>query len=399
VSFRLSSEQQLVAACLPPAFGRPGIPVPKRPCDWDLAVELASSQGLVRLFGAGATALSLPIPTSVQTRLRIQRLAADARTRAFVEPLLKQVVGGLVSRGFQPIVLKGAALSYLSYPSSADRSFGDIDVLLPADQVEEAGAFLLAQGFWNRESDPLVRHHLRPYYSNDNPLSVELHFELLAEPGQIKVDLAGARSRARPARLGDVEAQVLSPVDALMLTCAHLAASHRFSFYPLRTMTDVLAITSRCAEAPDWELFLDLVCRAGAKGAMFWPLHLSRLWLGADIPARVVDALAPPAPVRRAVGLLAESGFMLDLHRAGANETLLRLVRTCILHAGFSNARLLPELLREIFPPLEGVASTAGPARSKLGHAAYLARPERIVRSVRSARRLAASIWRTRASE
>src|SRR5436309_36994 len=83
---------------------------------------------------------------------------------------------------------------------------------------------------------------------------------------------AALRARSRATRIAETPARVLAPVDALLLTCVHLAYAHRYRWFALRGLADVLVLAAGRAGELDWRRFVVATGDAGADGAAYWPL-------------------------------------------------------------------------------------------------------------------------------
>jgi hypothetical protein len=377
--------QRAIVACARRIFGCPAPELSELGADWGAAVALAEEQGLEALLEAALCAASWWPSSALRTRLRAHRLVAQRRVATELEPLLTHTLTPLHARGLRPVVLKGAALAYVAFPESTLRSMGDVDILLPANQVECARDALLEAGFWIDQSAIEPTHHLRPMLHASSRLPVELHHRLLIEPHPYRLDLDGMLSRATVRTLGPVQAHVLGAADALLHTCLHLSFAHRYQFTQLRQLVDVLAITTQRVDELEWDLFVRLAVGARAGGAAYWPLELARRWLGAPIPGWVFDRLAPSAPIRRVLRVLYEPSFVLR-GRAPAGPGLAVLYNALVtlsLYDGCSRATQAKAVLRELFPP-PGHLGHLEPrvANSRLQYAAYLVRPLRVARGL-----------------
>jgi hypothetical protein len=282
------------------------------PVDWEAALELAWGQGLAPLVYSGLSSTDLPVPDGVQAVLRAGYQGASVRTEVWVEPTLRRALEALGAAGLEPVVLKGCALAYLAYPEPAHRTLSDVDLLLPPDQLGRASDVLLGLGFWLDGADPQPTHHLRPHHAPGGWPSVELHHHVLPEPNPYAIDAAQLSARSLVERVAGVEARVLAPTDALLLACVHLSFAHRYRWFPLRNLTDILAITTRWTDGLDWASFLETVRHARAAGAVYWPLRFAARWLRAPIPEHVLSGLAPPAAIRELMAAVAEPRYVMN---------------------------------------------------------------------------------------
>jgi hypothetical protein len=372
---------------------------------WPSALELLGREGLV-VLGAAGLARGSGGHTGARALLRAQALLAARRHSLELEPLLQVVLRALDDHGVDAIVLKGGALAYQVYPTPASRSMVDVDLLVPDDQVERADAALRAIGLWTDAADYHPNHHLPPYHNPWNQRTVELHHRLLVEPHPFRIDHAALRARARLVELAGTRARVLAPEDALFLACVHLAASHRYHLAPLRTLVDVLAIATRWRAELDWERFVDLARRSRAGGAIYWPLRLARVWLGAPVPAQVLERIAPPVPLRRLVADALDPRAILarELPAEAGSDTLYELLLTLSLHSGCTIRQQAAALAGGLFPRggehdlrREVPVSASLSPREHLLYAAYLVSPSRVGRALSAVARVAASAANGRA--
>lgn len=308
----LSAEQRAIVESVRRAFGQEEPSQIRGPVDWAVVLSRASRHGLAPLVYSGLPSHPPLAPSPVRSMLRATYLGAVLRTEVWVEPTLRRVLALLTGSGLEPIVLKGAALAYLAYPEPAHRTLSDIDVLLPREHLRRASEILVESGFRIADEHPDADHHLQPHYADEGGVAVELHDRLLPERHPFTIDLDLLRDRSEIRHIAGVEGRVLAPADALLHTCVHLAYAHRYRWFPFRTFTDILAISTCCNGGLNWDLFLETVRRSRTAGAVYWPLRFSRAWVGAPIPDAVLSCLAPPTVSRRLVGAVAEPRYILD---------------------------------------------------------------------------------------
>src|SRR5262249_25064794 len=151
-----------------------------------------------------------------------------------------------------------------------------------------AGEALGEAGFWTRAGDRRPDHHLQPRYLGDGRIGVELHDRLLPDRSPYRLPMAELRARARPVQIAAAPARVPAPADALLLTCVHVAYAHRYRWFALRALADVLVLAAGRAGELDWGLLRRTTEAAGAAGAVYWPLRMAREWVGAPIPPAVL---------------------------------------------------------------------------------------------------------------
>jgi hypothetical protein len=346
---------------------------------------------------AGVSALcEKDLPDTVRWWLHGTWALAVFRARIYFEPVLHTILSALALDGVVPVLLKGPALAHTAYPRTPLRTFSDIDLLLTPDELGRAATCLQRLGY-----TPLLgfdahgHHHLPPYVAPDGELTVELHYDILPSPHPYRIDLDVLRRRAERREIASTPVRVLSAVDALHHACLHLAWGHRYSWYPLRNLTDILAITQNQAAELNWDVFVGEVRRARTAGAVYWPLRLSQLWLGAPVPAGVLERLAPARSLRRLVEPVLMSSYALGSQAPDevGTEVLYNAVREVSLYGALPLAHQLWATWQCLFPSRAGVGHLSpGSARSRLAYGAYLGRPARLVRGFVAGLRLLAAV-------
>ena len=195
--------------------------------------------------------------------------------------------------------------------------------------------------------------------------------------------------RARPASVLGLTVRVLAPTDTLFHTCLHLSYGHGYQRYPLRTLADVLVLAA--SGEIDWPDFVARVRLARASGAVYWPLWLAQIWLGAPIPRAVLAMLAPPKLLRRSVGAVMQSGYILDRTSVpdDGSRVLFDLLLHLSLYSGCSIGRRLRALVDGVFPRPEGVTHLTDEVRgSPIQYAREMAGAGRLWRGVTALWRL-----------
>ena len=334
------------------------------------------------------------VPADVGTSLRAAYLASRVRLEGWLEPGIELLIEALSAEGIEPVLLKGAALAYTAYPDPALRSMGDIDLLVPPCQIEDARATLLNHGFLAEAGDEGTDHHLPPLQSPNGHVRVELHHSLLQRSSPYHVDTGEIRSRCMYVEIGQTEAIVLDPTDALQHACLHLSYSHLYRWFPLRGLVDILALASMGpTPSVDWHLFLDSSKRWRTQGACYWPLKLSRHLLGAPVPDFVLGELAPPRPIEGilAAAFVPESILRLDVPPTGADAVLRELLLHLAMYSGCPFSMQFRVVTEKLFPSREIVRHLPPEVLdSRFRYSLQMAHPKRLLRGVVAFGRLAA---------
>lgn len=384
---------QFVIECARRSCGASARALPADP-DWEAVLRHADAQSLFSAVASVLDAQEDGAPESDSLReIQVRATVAQLQRRLRQEPGIQRVLSLLQEAGCAPVVLKGAAVAYSHYVRPEFRSFADLDLLLPADELERANAALLASGFEANAASPMPEghHHLPPLFAPQREIVVELHSTVFDAQCPFDVTINEWIARAEPTTILGHAVRVLSATDALLHTCAHLSYGHRYLRYPLRSLTDILALTQH--GAVDWTALVRRARHAQMSGAVVWPLAVARAWLGAPVPPRVIQHLLPARPLRSLIGTAMGSGYILDRSSIANDGTAVayeRLLELSILGRS-SMVEWGKVLFSGLFPPVDTLPHHSREAPvSSTRHALHLIRPTRIGRGLRAMGRLIA---------
>lgn len=215
---------------------------------------------------------------------------------------LEQILDAATARGLVLLPYKGAALAGSLYPEPGTRPMADIDLLVRADELDDAVALLQSFGFSHARAG-IARYS--PRYTHDVALSdgvvyVELHFALFHE---LALDATTDElfARATTAPLYDHDRITVSLDDHLMIVALH-AATHAYADSPLWLVDVALLLDAGADRARGYTLASQ---RHGGRAfaiamALYDHPSLAALWL-ASPPGRVRSLLARAALVEGSV--------------------------------------------------------------------------------------------------
>lgn len=240
---------------------------------WDRIVALAKRNGVAQLLPAAWKAQGIIPPLAVSTRAGEIRIACASRNiRLFHE--LDIVLSALQEENISVVPLKGAWLAESAYDDIVQRTMGDVDLWIRRDDLDAARRVLGSLGYsWHSRED-------RPQELQDaltgetqlikkNAPLLELHWNIFR--GEWVRHTARIEERdvwnRTIAFKGEMVRQ-LSPEDAILHLCVHLAVNHQMSSTGLRTLLDLDRIRRR------WEIDWDAVTRR----AIEWRIS-NAVWL------------------------------------------------------------------------------------------------------------------------
>jgi hypothetical protein len=229
----------------------------------------------------------------VSPAVRRQLLALTIRHRRANEihsKVLRSVLDAFHSAGIHVVVLKGAALAHVLYPSIALRPMSDIDLLIDSRLTRRAQVLLGELGF-AAPLTPTVRrlvghHHLPPAIKlvERHAIQVEIHRDALS-PDSFGTLTMKRLTRLREFSLHGRSAFTLAHDDMLYHLCRHFA--ERSERLRLVWVADIVGYASRFDKEIDW-----------ARLAARYPFvlnTLSLLHLVRPLPDALARRVTPPA--------------------------------------------------------------------------------------------------------
>jgi hypothetical protein len=217
-------------------------------------------------------------------------------------------------RGLEPVLLKGAALRDTIYSEPAERPIGDLDLLVPREQVDGAVRSLIDAGYGalsEEVSRAYREHHFHVRLNHRRGFRVEIHWALTAPRSPFHLD-AGAFLRRAVTRAGVrcATLRVPSPEDMLL----HLASQNvEDAFSRLCRVVDLDRIVGAEPDL-DWDYTLQSARTGGLEIVLATALDLARTVLGTAAPADVVSRLRLPRSTRLHLALFRPASALLTRH-------------------------------------------------------------------------------------
>ena len=263
--------------------------------DWDAVLDLAIRQGAAPLALRGLESLGADAaPEAIRMRLRQERHAtALENLRHYGE--FKRIATAFAQDGIALIALKGLHLAELVYRDVSLRPMVDMDILVPARDLERAVARLQGLGYGGGEAlgasaaatmgakcNVGLRHERLGIW-------LEVHWDIAEPSGGRASPVDEIWRRARPGRIGDADVAVMAPELLLLHVSAHLAFGHKFLF-SVRALCDIAEI-ARAHRELDWPLVAGLALRSGWRTGVAAALQLAKRHLDAQIPEQALALL------------------------------------------------------------------------------------------------------------
>ncbi len=234
------------------------------------------------------------------TQFLEEQRAHTANRHQRIEELLRLMDGRARDEGIAAVALKGAELHAIGLYAAGERTMADVDLLVPARDMDRTGRMLESLGF--QQCFALWRHRVFEPIASHPPASLGEHVN-----NNIKIEVHELIREKLPLRAVDVTGLVFPPSahpglnpypsKAALMTHLLLHAAGAMASRALRLLHlhDLSLLSSHLTDT-DWD---EVLGHGADDGARWWalpPLQLTARYYATAIPARVFDSLAPDCP-------------------------------------------------------------------------------------------------------
>ncbi len=281
---------QILAESLQPGAGGDGAAARRAAVvDWARPLELANRHLLgpamyTSLRDSGALS---QIPEEVRGYLEFLYRCNGERNAA-LRGQVTDVIRAFNAAGIRPMLLKGSQALFVDhYADPNARMIRDLDVLVPAADIDAAVAALEDQGYRAVMRYESWQHAYGDFVRPNDPGAVDLHLEIL--DARYLLPAAEVWDRSRRVFAYGVEFHVPAPGDALLHLLLHAEIHYLGNYYrgilDLRQLHEFAILARRYRASIDWEAIrgrltryrLDVILRSYAFLAqrlfgLPWPL-------------------------------------------------------------------------------------------------------------------------------
>jgi hypothetical protein len=257
---------------------------------WEAFVDVADVHQLAPLARAGFAADPIGVPIAARHRLDVLVLRHRAWQRARVA-MLAEILDALDRASIAPLVLKGAALAWMIYPSPDLRPMNDVDLLVPRAAASGAAGALAAIGFLpalasSRRSP--ASHHL-PALTRPGPLpiNVELHVDAIDVDARSSITAETLTSPPQTFVMDGLMASTLGHRDMLRHLAHHVLQPSWDGRVRLLGIVDLYRYAAAYVTRADWPSM--------ARDEPFVVNTLRCLHYVVPLPATLAHLAPPPA--------------------------------------------------------------------------------------------------------
>lgn len=309
-------------------------------CAGEEQVELALRHGLIGLLANGNDQLARKLVRPVSARLQARHEVMKTH--------LQRLLVALHDSGVHATVLKGPVLATDAYPKPIHRTYTDVDILVPAQQVQRALSVLALD-----RSIPSIPPKTPKADKRNVPVvdpsgvgfTLDLHWDMFSY-SQLRSCARGATDWAWSAATleGDHALGPLwrLPTEAMIaFLSTHAVLDHRFRLILFRDLAEV------ARKKPDWAAVVSFAERWQLRSTTYVALLIAVEVAAAPVPEEVLRALRPSSvPVRAVERLLPTTDLV---HFDGHTVHPLNLA-TVLLHDDRSQRRRLIAAAPLAFP-------------------------------------------------
>jgi hypothetical protein len=275
--------------------------------DWDFAIRQARYAGLMARVEAQLRACTMlrEVPPAPAAHLEAAKIVAD-KHRVDVAREIDAIAAALAPLGVPVILLKGAAYAAADLPPAQGRLFGDIDILLPREMLDEAEQLLVKAGWNSAKADSYDQryyrewmHELPPLQHEKRQTAIDVHHTIVPPTSRFAVDGKRLRDAAVPVS-GMTNISVLAPADMVLHSAAHLFTEGEFG-RGLRDLCDLDRLIRHFAarDAHFWDALAARAMSFSLERALHYALRFAAGILGTPVPDGLLT-LGAPAPAAEA---------------------------------------------------------------------------------------------------
>ena len=307
--------------------------IAKKP-DWPWVQRQLARHGLTRQAAMQLSDVGAHVPDEVQAFLTQRTRHVIVENMRQTQELLR-VLKALEEAGVPAMPFKGPALALWGYGDVSLRRFGDLDILVPYDKVQEARDCLEGslgyqsyRSFTENDAQEFVDTQMGWEFVREEPRSVvELHWSFFFSiyPFDLRPDDVWERHTRR--MVGGQPVRSFDPVDKLLYLCYH-GMKHRFA--SLKWVLDV-SQWIRAHPALDWGVVFARARRTRCLRAVYLSRLLVMDLLGGDFPDAVRAKARQDQTAQRLAQQIVDGWLFAEPGEGGTDtlEDILFHVRSC----------------------------------------------------------------------
>jgi len=289
---------------------------------WDVLLRQLRQTGMTGSLHAVLDRLGLTESIPAQPRRHLEWAARLGRRHTeSVRYEVASIRKALKHSGVPVVLLKGAAYVMAGLPTAQGRIFSDIDILVPAEQLDLVESELMMYGWHGQHHDAYDQRYYRRWMHELPPMThavrgtvIDVHHAILPITARLHPDSTKLLRRAVPVP-GFSSLLTLSPVDMVLHSALHLFYNSEFD-HGFRDLVDIHNLLLHFSQtAGFWNSLAMRGEELELSRPLFYALRYAALFLHTDIPLAVMakaDRGRPNAALLAVMDSLFESALQPD---------------------------------------------------------------------------------------
>jgi hypothetical protein len=321
---RRRPEAELLLGCarsrMPPEAAQRVEQALKEKIDWEHVIEKAFHHGTVPLLFWNLSRLDADgIPKATLAQLE-NAYKAIARWNLSLTGELLKLLNLFRERGIRALPLKGPALAAAVYGNVSLRIFGDLDILMPREDILKGKDLLQQEGYQpklhltaSQEVDYLRSHHDYKFIRTADGIVVELQWGITQWSFAFPLDFDEIWEHREIGSLAGAPIFNLPPETLLLILCVH-GTKHRWE--KLMWICDIAALVDAERDKIDWSRLLERARARGGERMLLLGLCLAQDLLGTELPGKVMARINMDSRIK-SLATQVDEGLFRDGSSAG----------------------------------------------------------------------------------
>lgn len=267
----------------------------KATIDWNYLIQAASCHGTLPLLYRNLNKLCPDeVPNTTLNQLKSVFYALAWRNLYLTGELLR-LLALFRNRGLRAFPFKGPVLAATAYGNLSLRHFGDLDILMPRENIPAAKDILVRQGYCpkfqftpSEEAAYLRSHHDYKFVRFKDGLIVEIQWGVTQWSFPFPIDFEELWRHRKEVCLAGSTVFNLSLEHTLLILCVH-GTKHRWE--QLLWICDVAELINAYRQRIDWERLMKRARTLGGLRMLLLGLFLAHDLLGAALPENVLKKI------------------------------------------------------------------------------------------------------------
>ena len=204
--------------------------------------------------------------------------------------------------GIRALPFKGPVLAAAAYGNLSLRHFGDLDILMPREDILKAKDVLLERGYQptlqlsaTEERVRLQAHHDYTFCRSSDGVVIEIQWGITQDCFSFPFAFEDLWDRREDISLSGVKVETLRLEDLLLILCVH-GAKHRWT--QLKWICDIAEIVRAYQGKIDWERLMSQAGALGGERMLLLGLFLAHDLLGAVLPGVVLKKIDDDSQIK-----------------------------------------------------------------------------------------------------